>query len=191
MVAETKPTVSKLKPGNQDGGSRLKLESSDNKRKIESSTKSSIGSKPKSASVLIKSEVPILESWGFFDSDLALANWGYCNFFFSFRLNCFFMFRNASDFRIGNSNGFGVIEIWSMWSMCASFSYFPCSNFVFFLWFFFFFFIIWVILIGLFFWLYHLWLWKFCAFLSIPKISVLILKLGLNSKWSKRSLFGR
>ncbi|XP_022132017.1 uncharacterized protein LOC111004987 isoform X2 [Momordica charantia] len=62
MVAETKPTVSKLKPGNQDGGSRLKLESSDNKRKIESSTKSSIGSKPKSASVLIKSESKITSS---------------------------------------------------------------------------------------------------------------------------------
>lgn len=63
MVSDPKPTVAKVKPGNQDGGSRLKLESSDNKKKIiESSIKNSIpSSKHKSVSVLTKSEVPIFE----------------------------------------------------------------------------------------------------------------------------------
>ncbi|XP_022996595.1 uncharacterized protein LOC111491788 [Cucurbita maxima] len=49
MVSEPKPTVSKQKPGNQDGGSRLKIDSS-----IKNSNPSS---KHKSVSVVTKSEV--------------------------------------------------------------------------------------------------------------------------------------
>ncbi|XP_038885131.1 uncharacterized protein LOC120075630 isoform X3 [Benincasa hispida] len=55
MVSDSKPTLSKLKP---DGGSRLKLESSDHKKKIDSSIKNSISSsKHKSISLVTKSEV--------------------------------------------------------------------------------------------------------------------------------------
>lgn len=60
MVSESKPTVTKIRPSsNQDGGSRVKLESSDNKRKIiDSSIRNSIpSSKHKSVSLLTKSEV--------------------------------------------------------------------------------------------------------------------------------------
>lgn len=130
MVSESKPTVTKIRPSsNQDGGSRVKLESSDNKRKIiDSSIRNSIpSSKHKSVSLLTKSEVPILETWVFLT--------------FGFRFICRIlgilsaMFWNASNFSIGESNGFRVIEIWSLW---ACFSYFPCFDFVFY-WFFFFF----------------------------------------------------
>ncbi|XP_050938213.1 uncharacterized protein LOC103488185 isoform X2 [Cucumis melo] len=55
MVSDPKSTLSKLKP---DGGSRLKLESSDHKKKIDSSIKNSIpSSKHKSVSLVTKSEV--------------------------------------------------------------------------------------------------------------------------------------
>ncbi|XP_022951620.1 uncharacterized protein LOC111454380 isoform X1 [Cucurbita moschata] len=53
MVSDPKPTVSKVKLGHQDGGSRLKLESSDNKKNNSSVS----SSKHKSVSVLPKSEV--------------------------------------------------------------------------------------------------------------------------------------
>ncbi|XP_004150287.1 uncharacterized protein LOC101205851 isoform X2 [Cucumis sativus] len=55
MVSDPKSTLSKLKP---DGGSRLKLESSDHKKKIDSSIKNSIpSSKHKSVSLVTKAEV--------------------------------------------------------------------------------------------------------------------------------------
>lgn len=58
MATETKTTVVKVRPSNQDGPSKGKVVPSLNKKKIESSTsKHIVDSKQKS--VVIKSEVPI------------------------------------------------------------------------------------------------------------------------------------
>lgn len=57
MATETKTTVVKVRPINQDGSSKGKVDLSLNKRKIESSSKQIVDYKQKS--VVIKSEVPI------------------------------------------------------------------------------------------------------------------------------------
>uniref|UniRef100_A0A5B6YNJ9 Uncharacterized protein n=1 Tax=Davidia involucrata TaxID=16924 RepID=A0A5B6YNJ9_DAVIN len=58
MAAETKSTVVKVKPTSQDGSSsKGKLDSSVRKKVVDSSTKSPLDSKHKSASTVIKTEV--------------------------------------------------------------------------------------------------------------------------------------
>ncbi|GAV84608.1 hypothetical protein CFOL_v3_28052 [Cephalotus follicularis] len=54
MATETKTSVVKVKPGNQDGSSKGKMESSVIKKKIESSSKQPVGSKPKSMQTVAK-----------------------------------------------------------------------------------------------------------------------------------------
>lgn len=60
MATETKSNVVKVKPSNQDGSSKGKLDySALNKRKIESSSKQPVNSKHKSVTTATKTEVPI------------------------------------------------------------------------------------------------------------------------------------
>ncbi|KAL5558673.1 hypothetical protein UlMin_034884 [Ulmus minor] len=56
MATETKPTVVKLKPTNQDGSSKGKFDPSVNRKKIESSGKQIVDSKPRTVATVVKSE---------------------------------------------------------------------------------------------------------------------------------------
>lgn len=58
MATETKTTVAKVKPANPSGGSsKGKVDSSVNRKKIESSSKQIVDFKQKSVSTVKKSEV--------------------------------------------------------------------------------------------------------------------------------------
>ncbi|XP_062101689.1 uncharacterized protein LOC133807391 [Humulus lupulus] len=57
MASETKTAVVKLKPSNQDGSSKGKIDHSINRKKIESSSRQGIDSKSKSITTTVKTEV--------------------------------------------------------------------------------------------------------------------------------------
>lgn len=76
MATETKSIVVKVKPSNQDGSSKGKVDySAINKKKIESSSKQPVNSKQKFVTTATKTEVPISKGHYFFlfESDLFLC----------------------------------------------------------------------------------------------------------------------
>lgn len=59
MATETKTAVVKVKASNQDGSSKGKVDNHINRKKIESSSKQIVDSKPKTITTSVKSEVYI------------------------------------------------------------------------------------------------------------------------------------
>lgn len=83
MATETKTTVVKVRPSNQDGSSKGKVDTSLNKKKIESSSKVIVDSRQKST--VTKSEVPISLLIDFCDSDLFVRDFFYLVFQLGYR----------------------------------------------------------------------------------------------------------